>query len=825
MGKAIKSIPTGLVNHPLFEPLLQTTREGVWLLDMAVQTLLVNARVQEWLGYTADAEYDLTPLLITSTESRRLLQTLRQEVPLRGPFELDLLAASGEPVPVQVRLQRVEANEPLWLMMLTDLRREKQLESTLTGSYDQHVGLLQSLPVPVVIVRMSDGLILQGNEEFAHWYGLPVNSLIGTPLAQFFVHSSDWLFLLEATRRRQGTCLRELQVHNPDNTEAWAQTQAQQIYFDGYPALLMVFHDITQSKQNEKALAWRNRLVTAIMTAQSQFVTNIDPETLFLHVLDHLLSMTYSEYGFLLAMQPEGGPSVLAVNHTRWDFDTVEQYVRSVAGDFESLYNEGHALLQPLRDGQVVQLQDDAGLFYPWLQRFIGIPLVSSGELVGMIGLANSPYAYNDTLRMELHPLLVSTGHILLAWRNDIRRRQAEADLQGTNHQITRLHQDLRQLVDTASAPIFGLDLQGLINEWNPTAAQLTGLEREDVLSGMFFYQVVAAQNHAEVDALLAQVRQGESLEGVELDLRSRNDAQGVRLLCSLTPRRNEQGELMGCWGVGQDITYLADYHQRLELDVQQKTRRLETALYEQEQLTEYFRDRLDKDEAVKALKNRFMTIASHEFRGPLAAIQMAAENLCNLGEHLGPEQRQRKIQRIRDRADQLNYVINDILVLTQFDAGHVRFHPELWRISELCEQIVEEVALVTQKTHVIHVTHAQPEIQARVDKNLVRLILSNLLHNAIKFSFEAREVWLRVQPLEQEIRFEIEDRGIGITDDEKPFIFEPFYRSERVLSLTSGSGMGLDLVQRALDLHQGEITLKNLPVGTRFSVTLPFRT
>ena len=818
-----------LTRHPLLQPLLQATREGVCLLDQQGQVLFCNARLREWLAYEHDEDYRLEKMLAPSGDARRLRQCLRHGKTRHGNFNLELQALK-EPIPVQLRLSMVEWEGRVWLLQLTDLRRERQLESSLAGSLDHQESLLRILPVPVVIVRSHDGRILQGNEEFVSWYGIPGQGQSAVSIADFFFHRSDWLFVMEEARRRNGQCMRDVQVRNSDGSTAWAQTWAQQTNFEGHAALLLVFQDITQSKQIEKSLEWRNRLVMAMMTAQSQFVANIDPDTLFLHILNNLLAMTYSEFGFLAALDPEFPETiqVLAVEHTRWDIETVEQYVRTAQQEFEQLHSQDHLLLQPLSSQQMVvygrEEHEESLPSYPWMHNFIGVPLFSSGKLVGMLGMANSPYPYGETLRMELNPLLVTAGHIMAAWRNDWLRRRAERELQLSHQHLNQLHLDLRQLVDTACTPIFGLDLQGVINEWNPAAAQLTGIETEEVLTGMLVYQVVAPEFHAEVESTLARVCAGEAIAGLELVLRTRH-ADPVRILCSLTPRRNEAGQLMGVWGVGQDITYLADYQQRLQQEVQSKTRALQNTLFEQRQLTEQLKDTLQKEQDLFAFKERFVTIASHEFRGPLAAILMAAENLCNLADVLTPDQVQRKIQRIRERAGQLHYIVNDILVLTQIDAGHIRFHPEACRVAELCDDIIEEVLLATQHTHKVHVAHAEPGLQARLDKNLMRIMLSNLLHNAIKFSFDSAEVWLRVLPQAEALRFEVEDRGIGITSEELPHLFEPFYRSERVIFSTSGSGLGLELVQRALQIHQGQIEITRLDQGSLFRLGIPLRT
>lgn len=818
-----------LTCHPLLQPLLQTTREGVCLLDAEGQVLLCNPRLQEWLGYARSQDYQLEQMLVESGETRRLRRNLRHGKQDQGNFSLDLVDADDERIPVQLRLSRIDWDEPLWLLQLTDLRRERQLESALFSGTDVQGSLVGILPVPVVIVRANDGHIMQGNEEFVSWYGIPGQGQSAVTILDLLSHRSDWLFVIEEARRRNGQCTREVQVRNPDGSPAWAQIWVQQTSFEGHAALVMVFHDITQSKQIEKSLDWRNRLVMAMMTAQSQFVANIDPDTLFLHILNSVLAMTYSEFGFLIALDPQipEAIQVLAVEHTHWPIETVEQYVRTAQQEFEQLHLQQHLLLEALSSEQLTlyvrQSGEDTLPSYPWLHNFMGVPLFSSGRLVGMVGMANSPYAYGETLRMELNPLLVTTGHILAAWRNDWERRHAETELQRSLQHLHQMNQDLRQLVDTACTPIFGIDLQGVINEWNPAIAGLTGLTTEEVRAGMLIYQVLSPALHAQVAATLIRLRAGEAVASLELELRSREGAP-ARILCSLTPRRDEAGRLIGAWGMGQDITYLADYQARLQQEVQTKTRALQNALFEQRQLTEHLKSTMEIEKDLFAFRQRFVTIASHEFRGPLAAILMAAENLCNLADVLTPEQVQRKILRIRERAGQLHYIVNDILQLSQIDAGRIGFHPEPLGVAELCDELVEEIQVATQHSHIVHICHEDSELEARLDKNLMRIMLANLLQNALKFSPEGSEVWLRTGPEQDMLRFEIEDRGLGILDEELPLLFEAFYRSERVVFSTSGSGLGLELVQRALDMHQGRIEIEQLPQGSLFRVRIPWR-
>lgn len=814
-------IPVHLQQDVLLTTLLQTTREGVAIVDQQGVLHFANERLYEWLQLWTHDQQSLSAFV-----SPAIWQRLRSFLNSSQPSlqsHLDLQPAGAPEIPVQLRAQRLpEAETPHWLLLFSDLRRERQLESTLSGSHDQQFSLLQSLPVPAAIVRMSDSLILQGNEEFANWYGMPLNSLSLQPLHDFFARPSDWLFLLEECRRKAGISVHELQVHNPDGTAVWSQTFAQQITFDGHQALMLVFYDITQHKQLEKSMAWSKRLIQNMMTAQSQFVAKSDPDTIFLHVLDHVLSMTFSEFGFIVSCpQHTDNLQVLAVNHTHWSLDTVETFARGAQREFEALYKARHKLCDPLFSGGLSFCEQADELYYPWMKRFMGIPLYSSGECFGMLGLANSPYSYNELLEMELHPLLVTIGHLIAAWHNDQQRREAEAQLARRNHQLNVLHSDVRQLIDNASVPVFAIDLHGIVREWNTAMVQLSELPSEEMLNGVLLEQILSSQT--PLDGVLEKVRQGRAIENLELHLKRAN-GQSLRLLTSLTPRRNENGDLIGAWGMGQNITSLADYQEWLQLEIKKKTHALQTALFEQRQMTTHLSQMLEKEAALFALRDRFAAVASHEFRGPLAAIQIAAENLCNPDVQLRPEQVDRKVQRIKKRADQLHYLVHDILLLTQLDAGHLSFHPEPCQLHDFCEQVIEEVQIATQASHRIHASY--PSLQIWMDQRLMRLILSNLLHNAIKFSLNHFEIWLRIYPDHQQtwLCFEVEDRGLGITEQEAEEIFKPFFRSPRVVHQTSGMGLGLDLVRRCLDLHQGEIEMQAQEQGTLFRVKIPYR-
>lgn len=811
-----------MTSNPVFQALMQLSQDGICLLDQQGQILYSNPAL---LSVLELAPAQLDDFLLSGSGTRRIKQSIRYQK-VRDEIFLVELKAKSKSIAVKVKICQVQTENPVWVLHFSDLRPELPLQDSLVEPSDSF-GLLEQLPTPAVIVRILDGQILLINEEFTSHYGFSFSGLHQVSIFDVFFHRSDWLFLLEESRRTRSGFQRDMQITHIDRQVSWARVAVKQCYFEGSESLMMTLADITQTKQIEKSLDLRNQIVKAMVTAQSQFISQIEPETLFLHILNDILSMSFSDFGFMVALNPiESEPiELLAIENTRWSVDTSTHYAQIASQEFLKLHQEGHPVINSLQLGQWVLLKPLGGFAdFPWMNSFAGIPLFSSGKLVGMLGLANSPYEYDEIFQVELQPLFTLAGHLVAAWQHECLRLKAEKALHASHQELSHILQDLQQLLETACTPIFALDTQAFIRFWNPSIENLTAYRGSDMLSGTVIYQILDKSSYAQFDTAFKILLNGGTVKDLELYFKQKGDQQQVKVLCSLTPRRNALGELVGIWGIGQDITHLLNDQSRLQQEIDRSTWALKSALLEQKQLTDNYKNIFDKEQALNAFKDRFVTIASHEFRGPLAAILVASENLLRLKDVLKPEDMQQKISRIRQRAQQLSYVVNDIMQSTQIDECHIRFHPESCQLAELCEQIVEEILGQTHHSHQIHISCDISPDTVRLDTNIVRLILGNLLHNAVKYSWESSDVWLRVDAKEKELIFEIEDRGIGISNEEFPHVFEPFYRSERVIYQISGSGLGLDLVKRLTSLHQGQIEIKRLEKGSIFCVSIPLR-
>jgi CHASE1-domain containing sensor protein/anti-sigma regulatory factor (Ser/Thr protein kinase) len=228
----------------------------------------------------------------------------------------------------------------------------------------------------------------------------------------------------------------------------------------------------------------------------------------------------------------------------------------------------------------------------------------------------------------------------------------------------------------------------------------------------------------------------------------------------------------------------------------------------------------LEKTKSLIELRFRFFSMASHELRTPLSTILLSSESLRINYNHLTETQKQFNIQRINLTARQMSRQISDLLLLNRSEFQELEFQPEIFNLKDFCQKIIAEIQLTTH--HPIELQFSPKLTQVFLDKKLLRSILINLLDNAIKYSSGAIPVQLRITREEQNIIWQIQDSGIGISPDDKPHIHNPFYRGSNVGEI-EGTGLGLAIVKACIKRHKGEWKIESeLGQGTVVMVKLP---
>ena len=238
----------------------------------------------------------------------------------------------------------------------------------------------------------------------------------------------------------------------------------------------------------------------------------------------------------------------------------------------------------------------------------------------------------------------------------------------------------------------------------------------------------------------------------------------------------------------------------------------------------------LIQEQELNELKTRFITTASHEFRTPLGIISSSTGLLEDYDERLDRPKKFKHWQRIQSAVKHMTTLLEDILLIYQADAGKLECNRSSFDAIAFCQELVEELNISSQAEgrFNLNIIYADSNISGGeefyvfMDSKLVRQILTNLLSNAIKYTLGDLPVQFDVMFATKTVTFQITDRGIGISDEDRVRLFQSFHRGKNVNNIP-GTGLGLSIVKRCVDLHGGTIDLTSeIDVGTTFIVNLP---
>ncbi|MGC8813482.1 ATP-binding protein [Dictyoglomus sp.] len=222
-------------------------------------------------------------------------------------------------------------------------------------------------------------------------------------------------------------------------------------------------------------------------------------------------------------------------------------------------------------------------------------------------------------------------------------------------------------------------------------------------------------------------------------------------------------------------------------------------------------------------MKSEFVANVSHELKTPLTAIKGYSELLMKM--NLPPERVRNYYQIIYKESERLTQLVNDLLEVSRIESGRIELKKDMVEI----RKIIKERATFFQTRTSKHTIVLQfPEYPTFVLGDSARLtqVFHNLLDNAIKYSPNGGNVWVRVADKMEDILIEVQDQGVGIPPEHLPHIFDRFYRVDSSLrKSTSGTGLGLSIVKSIVEAHGGKISATSkVGEGTTFTIRLPRR-
>jgi len=231
------------------------------------------------------------------------------------------------------------------------------------------------------------------------------------------------------------------------------------------------------------------------------------------------------------------------------------------------------------------------------------------------------------------------------------------------------------------------------------------------------------------------------------------------------------------------------------------------------------------KEEAERGskFKDQFLSTMSHELRTPLNAILGFSELLPDERYGALNERQRRYIRHIHTSGKHLLSLINDILDLSKIEAGRLELAFESVRVETAFAEVLGTMRPLADKKSQTLSQDAETGLSVRADATRFRQVLMNLVGNAIKFTPEGGRIELAARRMDGNVRLEVRDTGPGIPPEEQKRIFEAFYRLRQSDKLTEGTGLGLTITQRLVELHGGQLGLESQAgQGSCFYFSLP---
>ncbi len=233
-------------------------------------------------------------------------------------------------------------------------------------------------------------------------------------------------------------------------------------------------------------------------------------------------------------------------------------------------------------------------------------------------------------------------------------------------------------------------------------------------------------------------------------------------------------------------------------------------------------RHALEVEKELNALKSRFVSMASHEFRTPLSTIMSSTDLIARYNEGPQHDKIEKHVLRIRTKVRELTSMLNDFLSLEKLEQGSVNVVPTEVDIVHLSIELLEELRVLAKPGQEIGSDHSGSERMVFHDRGMLTNVISNLLVNAIKYSPENSPIMLNTRIDAGKFTIAVQDQGIGIPIEDQQHLFQRFFRASNAFTV-QGTGLGLSIVRRYLDLMGGTIGFNSTPgKGTTFTIELP---
>lgn len=343
----------------------------------------------------------------------------------------------------------------------------------------------------------------------------------------------------------------------------------------------------------------------------------------------------------------------------------------------------------------------------------------------------------------------------------------------------------LAAIVENSDDAIISKTLQGIITSWNKGAERIFGYKEQEVI-GKHISIIIPPERMSEETNIINQLKAGNTLDHFQT-IRVGKSGNPIHISLTVSPVKDSAGNIIGASKIARDITR----EKEAEATIKQLSRK----------------------------KDEFIAMASHELKTPLTSMN---GYLQLLGKRVIESNRPFLDKTIR-QLDKLNALVNDLFDISKIQAGKLQLTFEEFDLSLLVREILDPI-MESNPTYQFH-TELDDEVYMEGDRMRIEQVVTNLVVNAIKYSPEGSTVKIVLKRAGDELRFVVEDQGIGIHPEHLPHIFSQFFRVQGPDKKISGLGLGLFITKEIIERHDGKIWAESdLGKGSRFFFTLPLK-
>ncbi|MEG4532280.1 ATP-binding protein [Microcoleus sp. D2_18a_D3] len=649
----------------------------------------------------------------------------------------------------------------------------------LRSSEEQFRAIASATPVPILVSRLCDGLILYANAQLASLLNIPLEKLIGCSTPDFYFNPADRPKVLEALAKDGYLQNYEINCKKSDGTAFWAMISVQSLVFNGEPTALCALYDLTQRKEAEQTLQESEKRLRrqslALLQLGRQRTLNSGALNVGIREITEAAARTLEVEKVSVWLYNHGRFGTRYPNEPQLNFtERVLAHNQTEPVDTEAAASEQHEGVNHSKFKMPNLKLVCLDLYDRTQENHLSRECISPSDLnLSLLDVEGD--APGENLRSEngLEP----TTKTQKSLQTNLSHSSSLAEHSAVLPNASKPNSSILNVAIRLGGQIVGI-----------LSLEHIGAPRQWALEERTF-----ADSLANLVAL--------AIEGFE-----RQRAQEA------LSKAKAQLEMT----VDQRTAQLTTANKLLRIEIAER-KRAEIALQEA----------LHKAEAASRAKSTFLANMSHELRTPLNAIIGYSEMLQEEARESGLEEIIPDTQKIYSAGKHLLTLINDILDLSKIEAGRMELYLEKFDLCNLIEEVVATLHPLVEKNHnQLQVSCSETLGVMYADLTKVRQILFNLLSNALKFT-EGGTVLLSAtrEPAGDSdwVYLQVSDTGIGMSAEQQQGLFQPFIQGDASTTRKyGGTGLGLAISRLFCQMMGGDITVESeLGVGSTFTVHL----